>query len=148
MIRRFAAALALAAVPAIAAAEQVSMESPHSVSETIDRLEAAVEGAGATIFARVDHAEGASSVDMELDPATLLIFGNPQLGTQVMQDDIRAGLVLPLRMLAYEWEGQTYLGWQSPEVLFDDLRVDGDAEYVQKIDGALRTLAEKAVSEE
>ena len=49
---------------------------------------------GATVFARVDHAAGrAASAGMDLPEAQLLIFGNPKLGTPVMQEDIRAGTV-------------------------------------------------------
>ena len=84
MIRKTLAAttLALTALAALpAAADIITKMSPHSVPDTIDRLEAAVTEAGATVFARVDHAEGATKVDMELRPTTLLIFGNPKLGT-------------------------------------------------------------------
>ncbi|SLN49842.1 hypothetical protein ROJ8625_02458 [Roseivivax jejudonensis] len=146
MFRRSLAAFALVASPA--AADLVSVESPHSVADTVDRLEAAVEEAGATVFARVDHAEGAASVDMELEPATLLIFGNPQLGTPAMQDDIRAGLVLPLRVLAYTWEGQTYLSWEEPEEMFDDFDIDDDADYIERMEGALENLSAAATAED
>lgn len=36
-----------------------TLASPWSVSETIDRLEAAVRAHGATVFARIDHAAAA-----------------------------------------------------------------------------------------
>ena len=64
---------------------------------TMDALEAAVTGAGATVFARVDHAAGAEGIGMALTPAQLLIFGNPALGTPAMQADPLAGLYLPLQ---------------------------------------------------
>ena len=95
-----ATALSLASLGTAAHAEMIAKTSPHSVSETMDRLEAAVTAAGATIFARVDHAAGAGKVDMELRPTQLLIFGNPKLGTPAMQDAQTAGLDLPLRVLA------------------------------------------------
>ena len=104
MIRKTLAAttLALTALAALpAAADIITKMSPHSVPDTIDRLEAAVTEAGATVFARVDHAEGATKVDMELRPTTLLIFGNPKLGTPAMLDGQTAGLDLPMRVLAY-----------------------------------------------
>ena len=145
MIRYAALALALFATPA--AADLMSVESPYPVDETADRLEAAVEEAGATMFARVDHAEGASSVDMELEPATLLIFGNPALGTPAMQDDIRTGLVLPMRVLAHEWEGVTYLTYEDPETMFDDFDIDGDSDYIADMSAALEKLTGEAVSE-
>lgn len=63
--------------------------SPKSVQQTMDDLDAAVTDAGATVFARVDHAQGAAEADMQLGAAQLLIFGNPQIGTPVMQQDVR-----------------------------------------------------------
>ncbi|MHA6346537.1 DUF302 domain-containing protein [Roseivivax sp. CAU 1761] len=143
----FTAALAAAAAgPAWADFERV--KSPHDVATTIDRLEEAVAEAGATVFARVDHAEGARGAGLELAPAELLIFGNPALGTPAMQDDIRAGLALPLRMLAYQdAEGQTWLFWEEAEEIFDDLKIDDDAPYVEKIEGALEKLADEATDD-
>jgi len=76
-----AATLGLATVGAPAMAETITQTSPKSVVETMDALQAAVEGAGATVFARVDHGAGAIKVNMELPEAQLLIFGNPALGT-------------------------------------------------------------------
>ncbi|SFD48966.1 DUF302 domain-containing protein [Roseivivax sediminis] len=148
MFRLFAAAALAACTAAPALSDTMNVESPHSVPETIDRFESAAEEAGATIFARIDHAEGAASVDMELEPATLLIFGNPQLGTPAMQDDVRAGLALPLRVLAYEWEGQVYLSWEDPEEMFDDFDIDDDADYVEKMRAALERLAGTATAED
>ena len=119
-----------------------------SVADTMDRLETAVENAGATVFARVDHAKGAASVDMELRPAELLIFGNPRLGTPAMQDDITAGLLLPLRVLAYEdADGQVWLTWQEPDEMFDDLRIDDDADYIGMMEQALEKLAGAATGD-
>jgi len=55
-----AAAVCLVTTTSGFAAELVEKISPHSVSRTIDRLEAALEAAGATIFVRIDHAAGAA----------------------------------------------------------------------------------------
>ncbi len=139
-----AALIGLCAAPLWA--ENMIKPSPLSVSETIDGLEAAVTGAGATVFARVDHAAGAESVGKSIPDATLLIFGNPALGTLAMEDDLRAGLVLPLRVLAYEdAEGNTQLTWTPAEELLAGLDIAADAEVVGKINGALNMLTSKAI---
>ncbi len=139
-----AALIGLCAAPLWA--ENMIKPSPLSVSETIDGLEAAVTGAGATVFARVDHAAGAESVGKSIPDATLLIFGNPALGTLAMEDDLRAGLVLPLRVLAYEdADGNTQLTWTSAEDLLAGLDIAPDAEVIGKINGALNMLTGKAI---
>jgi uncharacterized protein (DUF302 family) len=130
------------AVPAHADTESVASQRP--VAEVMDRLEAAVKDAGATVFARVDHAKGASDAGLELADSQVLIFGNPQLGTQPMQQDIRAGLYLPMKMLVYRDGDQTQILWQEPEDMFDDLDLDDDAPYLDKMEQALRGFATAA----
>lgn len=139
-----AAALSLMALPGWAT-EIVKVEAAADVASTMDALEAAVTGAGATVFARVDHAGGADKVGMELAPEQLLIFGNPKLGTPAMQDDPLAGLYLPLKVLVYEdAEGQTWLAYEDPAAMMAGLNVPEGAEYVKKMTGALAKLTGKA----
>ncbi len=147
-----AAAIALPALtlalPA-AAQEMVSKISPHSVSDTLDRLQTAVEAAGATVFARVDHAKGAASVDMELRPTELMIFGNPKLGTPVMQADQLAGLDLPLRVLAYaDADDVVHLVYAHPMSLSDRYNVNVDNAPLDQIEGALDKLTDAAVAKD
>lgn len=116
------------------------------VAATMDALEAAVTGAGATVFARVDHAGGAANVDMDLASSQLLVFGNPKLGTPAMQDNMLAGLYLPLRVLVYEdAQGQVWLAYEDPAESLDDLPgINDDAGYIAKMRGALGKLTAKA----
>lgn len=145
-MKRLTLALALiCATPALA--EKVTKPSPLGVDETVTGLVKAVEAAGATVFARVDHAAGAEKVGKSIPDAQLLIFGNPALGTLAMEADLRAGLVLPLRVLVYQdASGDTQMTWTSAAGLFEGLDIPADAEVVGKIDGALNGLTDKAMS--
>lgn len=136
-----------AALAAPALAELISKPSPHSVDETMDRLESAVTGAGATVFARIDHAAGAAKVDMELRPTQLLVFGNPKLGTPAMLDAQSAGLDLPLRVLAHaDADGSVHLTYHSPQSLGETHGLPADAQYLKMMTGALDKLTSKAVA--
>ena len=64
----------------------VVKSSPHSVPVTVEKLTSAIERAGASVAAVVDHAAGAKKTGMDLPPTTLVIFGNPKLGTPLMQE--------------------------------------------------------------
>ncbi|WP_298913318.1 DUF302 domain-containing protein [uncultured Roseobacter sp.] len=129
--------------------DMIKITSPHSVSETIDRLEQAVTGAGATVFARIDHAAGAAKVDAELRPTQVLIFGNPKIGTPAMQAAQTAGLDLPLRVLAYENEaGETVVAYHAPAAMADAHGIDTTAPFIQKMAGALNKLTAKASAAE
>ncbi|SDE44220.1 DUF302 domain-containing protein [Limimaricola pyoseonensis] len=145
MKRIIAAALAATALAGPALADIETREAQGSVAEVMDRLEAAVTEAGATVFARVDHGGGAEQAGMTLADSQLLIFGNPQLGTPVMQEDPQAGLYLPLKMLAYDdGSGQVFVAWEEPEETFDDLAVDDDLEAIEKMEDALENFAKAA----
>jgi uncharacterized protein (DUF302 family) len=143
-----AAGVVMAAVPAMAQ-DLVAKVSPHDVATTMDRLESAVEAAGANVFARVDHAAGAEKVEMELRPTQLLIFGNPKLGTPAMQDAQTVGLDLPMRVLVYaDGEGAVHVTYEAPEKLVAAHGLPEDAQYIEKMTEALDNLTAKAIGEE
>jgi uncharacterized protein (DUF302 family) len=141
-----AVAFGLAMIPTAGLAEIVKVKASGDVPATMDALVAAVEGAGATVFARIDHAGGAMKAGMELAPEQLLLFGNPKLGTPAMQDDPLAGLHLPLRVLVYQdAEGQVWLAYEDPGKALPELGgISEDAGYLAKMRGALGKLTAKA----
>lgn len=142
--RGIALFVALIAAPA-QAEEIVRVSATGSVAEVMDRLEQAVAGAGATVFARVDHRAGAESVGTPIGASQLLIFGNPALGTPAMQADPLAGLYLPLKVLAYEdGDGAVWLVYEEPSETFDDLSIPEDADVLAKMSGALGKLTAAA----
>ncbi|SFC07360.1 DUF302 domain-containing protein [Tropicimonas isoalkanivorans] len=142
-ILSLAVAAALVAAPAIS--EIIKVPATGDVGATMDALEAAVDQAGATVFARVDHAGGAQSAGLELAASQLLVFGNPKLGTPAMQDDPRAGLLLPLRVLVYEdGEGKVWLAYERPEDMLGALDIAPDAPYLGMMSGALAKLTAAA----
>lgn len=119
--------------------------SPHSVEKTVTQLTAAVEKAGATLFAVVDHAGGAQKTGQELAPSTLVIFGNPKIGTPVMQNNIRAGLDLPIRVLVFEEDRETKVGYLDPAKLKARYNISGAEEAFAKMTGALDKLTGAAI---
>ena len=92
--------------------------SRRSVHDLIDQLIDFVVSRGATVYARIDHAANASSVGLSLRPTELLVFGNPAVGTTLMQERQEIGLDLPLRVLAWEDEnGEVWLTYDDDEWL-------------------------------
>ena len=78
------------------------VKSAHDVSTTADRLVNALNAKGMTVFDRIDHAAGAQKAGLELAPTTLVIFGNPKVGTPLMQCAITAAIDLPQKMLIWQ----------------------------------------------
>ena len=105
----------MAALPAAAADGLVALTSPRPAKETMDRLEALVQARGLKVFARIDHAAGASTVGQALRPTELLIFGNPQGGTPMMLCAQTAGIDLPLKALVWQDASQqVWVGYNEP----------------------------------
>jgi uncharacterized protein (DUF302 family) len=126
----------------------ITLASHHAVKATIDRLETAAKAKGLTIFARVDHAAGATSVGMPLRPTELLIFGNARGGTPLMQLAQTIGIDLPLKALAWEdAAGKTWLSYNDPAWLAarHGLAEQG-ATVVKTLGNVLAALAREATS--
>ena len=110
--------LFIAGGAAAAADGLVEVKSVHPPKTTLDRFEAAAKERGLMVFARIDHAAGAQKVGKTLRPTELLIFGNPQGGTPLMECAQSAGIDLPLKALAWEdAQGQSWLGYNDPAFL-------------------------------
>jgi len=121
--------------------------SPHDVATTMDRLAAAVEGAGATIFARIDHAAAAATVGQDLAPNQVLIFGNPKLGTPMMQSAPSMGLDLPLKVQVYRAaDGTVQVIYRGMDGLATEHGADSPA--LGKAAGALNKFTDKAIAVE
>jgi uncharacterized protein (DUF302 family) len=113
-------AIALSALASLANAAEglIEIRSPHGAKETMSRLEEIVKQRGLNVFARIDHAAGAAKVGKSLRPTELLIFGNPQGGTPLMECAQSAGIDLPLKALVWEdASAQVWLGYNDPAYL-------------------------------
>ncbi len=91
--------------------------SPHSVSETVERLTSILAARGLTLFAVIDHSGGAQAVGLSLRDTKLVMFGNPVSGTSVMVASPLAALDLPLKVLVWDDDGQTKVSYTSPQTL-------------------------------
>lgn len=134
-----------AAATSLAADGLVSVKSPHSVKDTLDRFEVAAKGKGLNVFLRVDHAAGAQKIGKTLRPTELLVFGNPQGGTPLMECAQTAGIDLPLKALAWQdAAGQVWLGYNDPRFLAVRHGA-GECAVVPNLGKALEVLAAEAV---
>jgi uncharacterized protein (DUF302 family) len=102
----------------------VEHKSSMSFQPTVDRLVAAIEKAGMSVFATIDHAGGAKAVGMSMPPSVVLIYGQARGGTPVMQADPAAALDLPLRVLIREdASGDTLIAFHPIQQTFAHYKV-------------------------
>ena len=123
----------------------ISVRSSHEVKATADRLENALKQKGMTVFARINHAAGAQKVGKKLRPTELLVFGNPKVGTPLMQCRQSTAIDLPQKALIWEDEkGQVWLSYNDPNYLVERHGITGCDEVIKKIETALKNFAEAA----
>jgi uncharacterized protein (DUF302 family) len=123
----------------------ITLKSGHGPEETMNRLEAEVRAKGLTVFARIDHAEGASAVGLSLRPTALLIFGNAKSGTPLMNAVQTIGLDLPLKALVWQDEaGKTWIGYNDPKWLARRHGVAGHEAILDAMTSALAAVAKDA----
>ena len=156
-LNRFCTSLALATTvaagvllspAAVAQDGLVVVKSPHSVAMTLDKLTAVLESKGMNIFTRINHAEGAAGADLELRATEVLVFGNPKVGTPLMQCAQSVAIDLPQKMLAWEADdGQVYLGYNDPMHLKSRHGIEGCDPVLEKVAGALGNFAKAATAE-
>jgi len=84
------------------ASDIIVKPSEFSVNETIENIKRIVKAKGFGVFAVINHQGNAKMVDMTLNESKVIIFGNPKVGTQLMQEDMKIALDLPLRVLVYK----------------------------------------------
>lgn len=124
--------------------------SRHPAKETADRLAAAVSEHGQTLLARIDHAAAAKKAGLDLRPTEVLFFGNPSVGTLLMQQSQEIGLELPLRVLV--WEDDEGVAWVAHLDLDWLVSQYGIASAIQptldKMASMLRTVLEEATGEQ
>lgn len=127
----------------------ITISSAFSAEETMRRLEAEVRAKGMTVFARIDHAAGASEAGLSLRPTDLLIFGAAKGGTPLMQAAQTIGIDLPLKALvSQDEEGRTYLSYNDPSFLARRHGINDDRVklVVDAMTGVLRAIAAKATA--
>lgn len=140
------AALLVCVSAALADADLIVKKSPHSVPETLDRLADALKARGIAVAARVDHAGAAAKSGMSLRPTAVLIFGNPKLGTPLMQANQKVGLDLPMKVLVWQDESnQVWLAYAKPERLKADHGLQGQDSTLQQMAKALAGLTDEAI---
>jgi uncharacterized protein (DUF302 family) len=120
--------------------------SSSGYAATAERLIAAIEDRGLTVFARIDHAAAAREAGMELAAEEVVLFGNPRAGTPLMQADPRVGVELPLRILIWEDAESALLGHRDPRELAREYELQPHHEMLEQMAALLDELVDSAAA--
>lgn len=121
-IVRFAGAIWVACVTTYAFAADppglITVPSNNSVTDTIQRFEDAVKASGWMVFARLDHAAAAEKYRQQLLPRTVIVYGNPALGTANMVKVPTLAIDIPPKALVWQDDqGKVWLSYNSAAYL-------------------------------
>ena len=121
-------------------------QSNCSLDDTVENIRNILRAKGLSIFATINHGGNAKSIGMNLNASKMIVFGNPKLGTSLMQQDMRIGLDLPLRILVYtDVDGSTKMAYRDGSWLANK-HVLNIPKKIQKINQAMDSITTKAGS--
>lgn len=129
----------------IFANDVVIKESNHSVTKTIKNIKDIVTKKGLRVFTVINHQAGAKKAGLKMREAKVIIFGNPKMGTKLMNNNIVSGLDLPMKILVYkDVDKKVKLAYRDGAWLKKehDLKLD---KLTTKVDNVLNKITNKAI---
>ncbi len=142
------AVLLFSTATALAADGVISVKSAHDVNATADRLVSALKSKGMTVFARIDHAQGARKAGISLRPTVLVVFGNPKVGSPLMACASTTAIDLPQKALIWEDKsGQVWISYNDPAYIAKRHGIgDCGKDALAKVTGALKKFTHAAAA--
>jgi uncharacterized protein (DUF302 family) len=139
--------IVLITIPVNAADGVVNVLSAFNVEKTADRLENVLKDKGMTIFNRIKHSEGAANVGIQLRDTELIIFGNPKVGSPLMECQQSVAIDLPQKALIWKDDkGKVWISYNNPGYLVKRHNITGCKEVILKIEKALANIAKSAAT--
>ncbi|MGA0598401.1 serine hydrolase [Enterovirga sp. CN4-39] len=124
----------------------LTQESKFGVAETVQRLKAELAAQNVPVFATFDHAQNASEAGLPLRPTSVVVFGNPKVGTKLMQERQAAAIDLPLRVSVWQDDrNRVWVGRQNMDALGTTYGIE-DTATLAAIDKLLARLVAKSAN--
>ncbi len=136
------AAMADDAAPSMATSGIIKVKSAYPLDETVARLKKDVAGKGIKFFDEIDQSRLAADAGIKLRPSTLLVFGNPPLGTLFITANPLAGLDWPVRLLVFQDDnGDVWAAYTDFSYIARRHQIDGaDLEAFRKATGVIASI--------
>ena len=120
-------------------------KSQYDFKQTVGRLKKNFRANHIAIFAEIDHAKAAKKSQENLLPATVLVVGNPKVGTRLMQENPKTAIELPLKVLVYEENGVVWVRYKFVSLLVSEYKLEKIEQVTQKIDIAMGKIIAESV---
>ena len=120
-------------------------QSSLTFEDTVAAIQKTLNSKGITIFATIDHQAAAKAVGETMQPATVLIVGNPKVGTALMQENLLLAIELPLKILVYQ-EGKTVnIRYEKIAAIAEKYHIKQNFGTAEKIDAAMLQLIKLSI---
>ena len=127
----------------------VKVLSQFSFDDTVKRVQSTIESKGMKVFSVIPHSESAKKIGNQQAPTQLFIFGNPKVGSLLMQCSQSVAIDLPQKMLVTENEKQeVHISYNSPQYLNQRHEMKGCEKIIEKVSGVLNNIAKTAATNE
>ena len=137
----------LTVLPLMAAEGLINVQSDFNVKETTDRLENILNEKGMTIFNQINHSDAAQKVGVELRKTRLIIFGNPKVGSPLMQCQQSIAIDLPQKAIIWEDDkSKVWISYNDPRFLGKRHNIIGCDEVITKVEKALSGITKAAAT--
>ena len=138
-----------AAQPIISSIDMIKpyedFQSPLSFEETVAAIQKILNSKNITVFATIEHHKAAEAVGESMSPATVLIVGNPKVGTALMQENLLLAIELPLKILVYQ-EGKTVnIRYEKIAAIAEKYHIKQNFGTAEKIDAAMLQLIKLSI---
>lgn len=122
--------------------------SHHSVEETVSRIESQLKALNIPVFAKFDHSKNAQSVNLQLRPTQVIVFGAPAVGTPLMELNPAIAIELPLRIAVWEDENKkVWMAFPQMKPLAEKYKLQ-DNPVIGKMQKLLEQLVNQAGSKD
>jgi len=124
----------------------IKKKSAFSVQETIDKLEAILNEKGIAVFAKINHFQNAKNIDLEMNESQVILFGNPKIGTLMMQKNIFLSLDLPLKIAVVKDDSNNVWVVYNSTNIFKERYDFSNSEIIERIDALLDNVTDSIIS--
>ncbi|MHA2123091.1 MAG: DUF302 domain-containing protein [Promethearchaeota archaeon] len=123
----------------------VKKKSGYSVQETIDKLEVILKEKEIAIFTKINHYQNAKDIGLEMNESQVILFGNPKIGTLMMQKNNFVSLDLPLKIAVVQDDsGNVWVIYNNTKLLTE--RYDfSDSAIMEKVDTLLDNITNSVI---
>lgn len=124
----------------------ITKESLNDFNTTYNSIKSTIEtNPNLKILLELDHSKNAASAGLDLEETKIILFGNPKLGTPLMQNSRTIGIDLPQKIIVYkDANDKVYVAYNDPIYLIQRHNIENNDAIVKKISNALDAITTKA----